>query len=101
MQKIQYPKVKIQDVARAFWHGAQPKKWHLFAMIFCVIAGNITIVMVPLLYKQFFDVITQGGAPSAVGGQLITIIFYIALLNGAFWAFFRFAHIAHNGFLLS
>src|SRR3989344_6546101 len=86
---ITYPEVKLKDVLAAFWRGIKPQKWGLFFIIFFMVLANIAAVVVPIFYKQFFDIISANGDKSAIAGQLLTIIFEIAILNGFVWLFYR------------
>jgi len=99
MQKnIQYPTIGLVDVMKAFWRGMRPQKWKLFLMIASLILANTAIIITPLFYKRFFDVIVAGGNTPAVAGQLVKIIIYIGLLHGLFWAFYRVAELCNNVF---
>lgn len=97
-KSIIYPEVKLKDVLRAFWKGIRPKKWLLFILIFSMISANILAIITPLLYKKFFDIISAGGDKVIIAQDLITIIIYIAFLNGIFWTFYRIATWANNYF---
>lgn len=100
MQKSQkniiYPKVTIKDVYLAFWQGIKPQKWLLFVLIVSIIVANIVLIITPLFYKQFFDVILSGGSPLLLAPRLLKIIIYIALLNGVFWVLYRIAEFTNN-----
>ncbi|MEK7124681.1 MAG: ABC transporter ATP-binding protein [Patescibacteria group bacterium] len=93
MQKIIYPKVYIKDVLKFYWEGIKPQKRLFFGLILFVALANITGVIIPVFYKQFFDVITAGYLNSAIAPKLLSIIIVIAFLNGLFWLFYRLATI--------
>ncbi len=95
-KNIIYPKVKIKDVLRAFWNGIRPQKRQLFFVVFSMVTANIIAVIIPLFYKQFFDVISINGDKTAVVQKLIIIIIQIAFLNGFVWLFYRIATV-YNG----
>lgn len=86
---IKYPEVKLKDVLRVFWQGVKPQKWALFSLIFFVVLANITVIIIPLFYKQFFDVITMGGNKDVVADKLTSIIIKIAILNTLLWFLYR------------
>jgi len=101
-QKLQksiiYPEVKLKNVLGAFWKGIRPKKWLFFSVVASIILANIVIVIVPIFYKQFFDIISSGGDAGAIAKQLLAIIIYIAGINGVFWLFYRLATLANINF---
>jgi len=100
IQKIQkgivYPEVKLKDVLAAFWRGAKPYKWLLFASVSSMILANIVMALIPLFYKQFFDVITVAGDKTIIAQKLFTLIFYVLGLNILLWLFYRMASLANN-----
>lgn len=95
-KSIVYPEVKLKDVLRAFWQGIKFKKWWLFLLLFLAVLGNIIAVIIPLFYKQFFDILTITGDKSVIAKDLLKIIIYVLILNGFYWIFFRIATIANN-----
>jgi len=97
-KNIVYPEVKLKDVLAAFWNGIKPQKWGLFFIIFFMVLANIAAVTVPIFYKQFFDIISANGDKSAIAGQLLTIIFEIAILNGFVWLFYRLVTIWNSAY---
>lgn len=95
-KNIIYPKVKLKDVLSAFWNGMKHKKWHFFILIFSVILANIIYIIIPLFYKQFFDIIASGEDKLFVTSKLFSIIFYILGLNIISWVLYRIATLANN-----
>jgi len=94
-RSIIYPKVTIKDVLMAFWRAIQPQKYWMYFLVCSIIAGNIMPIIIPILYKQFFDIITMGGDKIFIANNLLTLIVYIAFLNFFYWLFYRFAEIAN------
>lgn len=97
-RNIIYPKVGLKDVLRAFWQGIRSQKWWLFLLLFLIILGNIIAVIIPLFYKQFFDILTTTGDKSIIAKNLLMIITYVVILNGFSWIFFRIATLANNAY---
>src|SRR3990167_7570810 len=101
-QKIQkaitYPKVGLKDILRAFWRGIKPQKWGLFFIIVFMVLANIVVVIIPIFYKQFFDIISVDGDKNAIASQLLMIIIKIAVLNGFVWLFFRLATLYNSAY---
>ncbi len=98
IKNIAYPKVKIKNVLAAFWEGIQPQRWGLFVVAFFIVLANVTTIISPLLYKQFFDVISVDGDKSLITQKLLIIIIQVALLNGLVWLFYRIVTIANNSY---
>ncbi|TSC94081.1 MAG: hypothetical protein CEN87_634 [Parcubacteria group bacterium Licking1014_1] len=97
-KSIVYPEVKLRDIIGAFWQGIRPQKWLFFLLIGSIVLANIVIVITPLFYKQFFDIISSGENRQDIAKQLFLIIIYIAGFNGLFWAFYRVATLANTAF---
>lgn len=97
-KNIVYPKVGLKDVLRAFWSGIKPKKWGFFLLFFSMILASIMGIIIPLFYKQFFDIISSGENPAVIAQNLFNIIIYVAILNGFAWLFYRIATWTNNDF---
>jgi ATP-binding cassette subfamily B protein len=95
-KNIIYPEVKLRHVLGAFWRGIKPQKWRLFLLITCLVLANVLSIIVPVFYKQFFDVISIALDKSATAPKLIFIIIQIAFLNGFVWMFYRAATFFDN-----
>lgn len=95
---ITYPKVGFWDISRAFWRGIKPQKWWLFSLIFLVVGVNVVWVIIPLFYKEFFDVIASSANKGAVAPALIGIIIKIAILHVVVWIFYRSYALINNDF---
>ncbi len=89
-QKNIYPKVTITDVLREYFHVAKNYKWTIalatVSIIISVIAGGI---VVPLYYKQLFDILASGIAPALASVSLVHTILVILGLNFIGWLFYR------------
>ena len=84
--------VKIKDVLREFWRYAKPYKWFLFVFLFVLIANSVIAVIIPLYYKDLFNIVASNAvATDAAVSDLIKIIIIILILNGASWLAFRIA----------
>jgi ATP-binding cassette subfamily B protein len=95
-KSIVYPKTGLKDVLGAFWRGIRPQKWGLFFLALFIVLASVAAIIVPIFYKQFFDIISAGGDKTAIAGQLLKIIIEIAFLNGLIWLFYRLATIYNN-----
>ena len=99
MDRMQYPKVNLKDIIKAFWAGARIHKKLLAVMIVSIVTVNITEVITPLYYKRFFDTVIGASDKVAVGDNLLHIILIVLILNGIIWLGYRIATFADNGFL--
>jgi len=93
---INYPKVGLKEVIVAFWGGIKSKKWNLFALVISIILANIVGTIIPLFYKDFFDVISTGNSKEIITPQLFAIIFWVLFFNGIYWILYRLATLANN-----
>ena len=93
---IIYPKVKFWDISKAFWQGMKSQKWRFFVMVASAVLANIIAIIVPIFYKQFFDIIASGSDKTAIFENLLKIIIYIAILNGIFWFLYRVSSFTNN-----
>ncbi|MFA5877878.1 MAG: ABC transporter ATP-binding protein [Candidatus Staskawiczbacteria bacterium] len=97
-KNINYPKVGVSDILSTFWKGIRPQKWTLFFLIVFIVLASIVAIVTPILYKQFFDVVSVDGDKSAIASRLLTIIIEIAILNGFIWLFYRIATLCNNSY---
>ncbi|MGD0576722.1 MAG: ABC transporter ATP-binding protein [Candidatus Staskawiczbacteria bacterium] len=97
-KNIIYPKVGVKEVFVAIWNGIKPQKWFLFIMVFSLALGNLTGVITPLFYKQFFDIIAVPSNASAVAQKLLVLIVYVLVLNFVGWIFYRISDFSVNVF---
>ncbi len=95
-KNIAYPEAGLRDVLRAFWSGIRPQKWGLFFLALFMVLANVGAIIVPIFYKQFFDIISVSGDRTEIAAKLIAIIIQVAFLNGFIWMFFRIATIFNN-----
>ena len=95
---IKYPKVTVRDVILYYFRSI---KIHWFSGLLTVLGIAVTAVMdiiVPIYYKQFFDIISSGGEVAVLSKELIGIIVFILVLNGISWSSFRVNNFAINWF---
>ncbi|OGZ62523.1 MAG: hypothetical protein A3C58_01900 [Candidatus Staskawiczbacteria bacterium RIFCSPHIGHO2_02_FULL_34_10] len=97
-KNIIYPKVGFWDISKAFWQGIRLQKWSLFFLLFLVVLINIVSVIIPLFYKQFFDVITLNQDKDIIAQSLIGIIIKIAIFHGVIWLLYRLYAFCNSNF---
>lgn len=78
------------SVLRVFWQHARRYKLAVFLVVFFLTGVHVLETIVPLYYKQFFDVLASTSAPTeSVMQQLFFLIAIIAGLYGITWLFRR------------
>ena len=81
------PKVGVADVLKYFWKALRPQKWAFFFMFFAFMLGSILHLIVPLFYKQFFDLIAENTNKIILAQQLTSLIGVVLLIHGVIWVF--------------
>lgn len=98
MKNSHVPKVGLPDVLRAFWQAIRPQQVALYFSIFAYSIVSILDLMVPLVYKQFFDLLAIGGKKDLLAPQLIRLLIIILIIHVVVWIFFRTAMFVLNDF---
>ncbi|HYE59718.1 MAG TPA: ABC transporter ATP-binding protein [Candidatus Kapabacteria bacterium] len=91
-------KSPARSVLSFYWQHVKLYKKSGILLILCVITGSILTIIIPLYYKDFFDVISTSDTPGAARGTLITILTTIAILHLFEWILWRTAGFANNYF---
>jgi ATP-binding cassette subfamily B protein len=86
---IVYPEVRLKHVLAAFWRGAKPQKWLLFATILAVVIATALGIYIPVFYKKFFDIISGPQNSGQISGSLIGIITQVFIIQLIAWVFWR------------
>lgn len=84
--KPEYPPVGINDVAKAMWKNLKPDKVLFAFTVFLFFIASVVNVFVPLLYKNFFDTLTNGASRSVAAGVLVSLVIWILVLHFFTWA---------------
>ena len=86
-----YPKVTITSVLREYFRVARPF-WLTFIVV--AISANIPVIaggiIVPIYYKNFFDILTVKADTSIIVPELVHTIFLILIMNFIGWTGYRF-----------
>ena len=81
--------VKINQIFRQFWIGIRPNRGVFFSTIFLNTITLVIGILIPLFYKEFFDVLGRDGDKTQIAQTLIKIIIFILLLKVVNWFLFR------------
>lgn len=98
---IKYPKVTVSDVARYFWRSIRK---HWLVGLLSILGLSITAIfdiVIPLYYKQFFDLISSGGEVAVLAKGLTSIIVFILVLNGFNWISMRVSNFSNTWFQIN
>ncbi len=98
MNSPNIPKVGLSDVLKAFWQAIRPRQIFMYFAIFAYSVVSVLDLIVPLVYKQFFDVLATEGNRSFLAPQLIKFLVIILIIHGIVWIFFRTAMFVLNDF---
>ncbi len=91
MHEQKFSKVGISDVLKYLWQATIPQKWGFFFTVFGFAVSSIISVIVPLIYKKFFDLLALNTSKDLLTPQLMEIIFVVFALHSVVWILFRTA----------
>ncbi len=74
-----------------FWRHAMKYKWRLLLLVIFIVLSSTAAILIPLYYKQFFDVLAVPGTAEETRNSLIEILKWIAILQLIQWIFWRIA----------
>lgn len=83
------PQASIKDVLKLYWKGMKPLKWYFIITVTTLCVAFTLQVVIPLLYKQFFDILTTSKDVNESAPQLINTIVMVLVINLILWVFFR------------
>jgi len=96
MHNINVPKVGIADVIKYFWKAMRPQKWVVIFTLLAFTTSSIVSVVVPFIYKNFFDLLVSGQSKNVLAPQLLRFIWLILGLHSITWILFRTSMTALN-----
>ena len=76
---------------KIFWQHTRKYKISGLVLFTSLILASIANLLVPLLYKDFFDILSSGGGVEGKAQQLISIVLNILLIYSGAWVFWRMA----------
>jgi len=74
---------------KIFWQHTRKYKISGLVLFTSLILASIANLLVPLLYKDFFDILSSGGGVEGKAQQLISIVLNILLIYSGAWVFWR------------
>ncbi|MCR4323285.1 MAG: ABC transporter ATP-binding protein/permease [Candidatus Azambacteria bacterium] len=88
--------ISARAVFAAFWRGVKPYKLAFFGSVFCFSIGMIVNVFIPILYKEFFDILNVSVDRITATPSLVRIVIYVGLLHGLSFVFYRGSLFIYN-----
>lgn len=88
--------VSNAQVFRRIWDGVRPYKWLLFGSFILITAELIIVNIIPIYYKDFFDILSHSNERGTVVANLIHIISIIAILHVVTLICARLSQVCHN-----
>ncbi len=88
--------ISSRAVFAAFWQGIAPYKWLFFGSIFGLAVGTTVNVFIPILYKEFFDVVSNSTDRGLAGPSLVRIVVYVAALHALSFVVYRGAFFVYS-----
>ncbi|MEX2014243.1 MAG: ABC transporter ATP-binding protein [Parcubacteria group bacterium] len=98
MKSSDISKVGLLQVLKVFWQAVRPQQGAFFFTIFAFSIVGVLNLVVPLAYKQFFDVLATEGNRDSLAPQLVKLLVIILIIHGVVWVFFRAAMFVLNDF---
>lgn len=98
MKNPHVPKVGLSDVLRAFWQAIRPQQISMYFTFFAYSVVSALDLVVPLIYKKFFDLLATEGNRDLLAPQLIKLLLIVLVLHVVVWVFFRTAMFVLNDF---
>ena len=96
MQTEQSNNVGMLVVLKYLWRAVSPQKWAVYFTISAFLVTNVISILIPLIYKKFFDILVQDGDKLLLSPSLIKLILYIFFLHCVVWVFFRVGMLTLN-----
>jgi ATP-binding cassette subfamily B protein len=90
--------ITARQVVKEFWLSVRSHKWYMWGAIFGIVITPIISVIIPLYYRQFFNVLNVATDKAAAQPELIHVILVILGLNGIYWVGLRINSICNNFF---
>lgn len=96
--KNNYPEVSFLDTLGLMWKGLGENRLLFFTTVFCLGAASAANIIVPIYYKNFFDILSTTTNKAESAGQLIHVLFIILGFYILSWFFWRIGSLANAYF---
>ena len=82
-------KNNTKKTLKIYWQHSRKYKFSVFVMLFSIITASLLGVIVPLYFKNFFDLLTSGQSTDVIYNGLIATLIIIAGIELLQWVFWR------------
>ncbi len=90
---------KPLDTLKIYWQQVRKYKLLLFLMFLALGVTTVLELIIPLYYKEFFNVLTGSiSAGNNIAAELIRVLITIAFINIISWVLYRFTTFANDYF---
>src|SRR3989344_7207177 len=89
MNSSNVPQIELSDVLKAFWQAIRPRQISMYFAIFAYSIVSVLDLIVPLVYKRFFDVLATEENRNFLAPQLIKFLIIILIIHGIVWIMIR------------
>jgi len=89
-------KENTKKTLKYYWETMSNYKWWMFLLMGSIIIGSVLNSIIPLYYKNFFNVLTGGEDKALVAKMLLSVLMMMGLLKLMEWFFWRVAFFTLN-----
>ena len=90
---------QIRATLKLYWQHVRPHRRLGAGLILVIIVGTVLATIIPIFYKQFFDILSQAGISDPTArASLIHIITMVAAVHIIQWILWRVASFLNNRF---
>ncbi|NCN07175.1 ABC transporter ATP-binding protein [Candidatus Falkowbacteria bacterium] len=93
-------KNNTKKTLKIYWHYAWKYKVSVFVIIASIVVASLIGIIIPLYFKQFFNLLTSDQDKALIVTELINVLFIIAALELVAWIFWRFVSFLNPHFQL-
>ena len=89
-------KIRIRDTIKIYWREVRRYKLLVLFMFVALGIASVLELIIPIYYKEFFNILTSTVPNSNTVTLLIRILIIIATINGGSWILYRFTTFGNN-----
>ncbi|MBI5023267.1 MAG: ABC transporter ATP-binding protein [Candidatus Magasanikbacteria bacterium] len=83
-------KQRTKQTLQLYWSQMRNYKFLLFFMLLALGIATVLEIIIPIFYKQFFDILTSAQPSSTIATALMNTLFMILAINAISWIIYRF-----------
>ncbi len=90
--------ITLKQVFREFWLSVRAHRLYMWGAVFGIVITPVISVIIPLYYRQFFNILNTSTDKAAAQAALVHVIVVILVLNGIYWVGSRVSSVCNNFF---